>query len=129
MEVPVQRIQDAAMVKYLFTDVFQGEQISKLQVFFLSGVLDKYRNNDGYKIIRTDTTGRLNKVGGWSLDFGISGKDDCFIHTAVENLVHRVSKTEHEHWLSFLVSLPVSENYLKCLLRPGCWEDGPIRKW
>src|SRR5690606_39017110 len=111
METPVQRIQDVTIAKTLFTDIFQGEKVNKVQLFFLSDILNKYRENDNFVIIRTDTSGRLSKKGGWSLDFGISGGEDRLIHTAVESFVHRVPKPEHEHWLAHLVSLPVSANY------------------
>ncbi len=129
METPIQQIQDVTIARQLFTEVFQGEKINKLQLFFLTDVLNPYLENDGYKVIRTDTSGRLSKPGGWSLDFGISGEGDRFIHTAVESFVQRVPKGEHEHWLSFLISLPLSANFIKGLIRPGCLDDGPIRKW
>lgn len=129
METRIQSIQTVSIAKQLFADVFQGEKINKVQLFFLSDVLNKFRENDGFKIIRTDTSGRLSKTGGWSLDFGISGEDDRLIHTAVESFIQRIPKAEHDHWLSFLVSLPISTNYMKGLLGPGCLDDGPIRKW
>ncbi|HEX7056446.1 MAG TPA: hypothetical protein VF260_04515 [Bacilli bacterium] len=129
MQTQIQAIQDVAIAKQLFAEVFQGEKINKIQLFFLSDVLKRYRENDGYKIIRTDTSGRLSKIGGWSLDFGISGENDSFIHAAAETVVGRIPKSEHDHWLSYLVSLPVSANYIKGLVRPGCLDDGPIRTW
>lgn len=129
METPVQRIQEVTIAKTLFTDIFQGEKVNKIQLFFQSDILNKYRENDNFVIIRTDTSGRLSKKGGWSLDFGISGEEDRLIHTAVESFVQRIPKTEHEHWLAHLVSLPISANFIKGLIRPGCLDDGPIRKW
>ena len=129
MDTPIQYIQDVTIAKTLFTDIFQGEKINKIQLFFSPDLLNKYRENDNFVIIRTDTSGRISKKGSWSLDFGISGKDDLLIHTAVESFVQRIPKTEHEHWLTHLVSLPVSANYIKGLIRPGCLDDGAIRKW
>jgi len=129
MDTTTQRIQDVAIAKTLYSDILQGEKTNKVQLFFQSDILDHYRDNDNYVIIRTDTSGRISKKGGWSLDFGISGEADRLIHTAVESFVQRVPKPEHEHWLAHLVSLPVSANYIKGLIRPGCLDDGPIRKW
>lgn len=129
MNTPVQRIEDITIAKQLFTDVFRGEKTNKVQLFFLAEVLHKYMENDGYKIIRTDTSGRISKIGGWSLDFGISGEGDCFIHTAIESFTQRIPESEHAHWLNSLISLPISANYVKGLIRPGCLDDGPIRKW
>lgn len=129
METSIQHVNDVTIAKTLFTDVLQGEKIGKMQLFFHPDVLNRYRENDNYAIIRTDTSGRLSKKGGWSLDFGISGEDDRLIHTAVESFSGRIPKPEHEHWLAHLVSLPISANYIKGLIRPGCLDDGPIRKW
>jgi len=129
MSVTSQYIQDVTIAKTLFADILQGEKIGKIQLFFESDVLNKYLENDNFVIIRTDTSGRLSKKGGWSLDFGISGEQDRLIHTAVESFSQRVPKTEHEHWLAHLVNLPVSANYIKGLIRPGCLDDGAIRKW
>jgi hypothetical protein len=129
MNNPLLRVEEAPIVRQLYTDLLQGEKSGKSQFFFLSEVLDQYLSDTAYKVIRTDTSGRLSKVGGWSLDFGISGEGDRLIHTAAESFAHRVPKGEHEHWLAFTVSLPVSANFIKGLIRPGCLDDGPIRKW
>lgn len=129
METSIQQINDVTIAKTLYKDVLQGEKIGNMQLFFDPAVLNRYRENDNFSIIRTDTSGRLSKKGGWSLDFGISGEEDRFIHTAVESFSSRVPKPEHEHWLAHLVSLPISANYMKGLIRPGCLDDGPIRKW
>jgi len=129
METTIQSIQDIAIAKRLFTEIMQGEKANKSQLFFHSEALHKFLGHDGYKVIRTDTSGRLSKIGSWSLDFGISGENDCFIHTSVENFSLRIPKSEHEYWLAFLVSLPLSINFMKGLLHNGCLDDGPIRKW
>lgn len=129
METNIQHIEDMPVAKLLFTDVVQGEKVNKLQLFFLSESLNKYRERQDFRIIRTDTSGRLSKKGGWSVDFGISGSDDLIIHTSAESFIHRIPKGEQEHWLCFLISLPMSNNYIKGLVRPGCLDDGPIRTW
>jgi hypothetical protein len=124
-----QRIEDTAIAKLLYADVARGEKLEKVQLFFSANVLDKYRGSSDYKIIRTDTSGRLSRPGGWSVDFGISGEGDSIIHIPVESLVHRIPDAEKEHWLAHMVSLPLSANFVKGLIRPGCLDDGNIRSW
>jgi hypothetical protein len=124
-----QRIEDTALAKLLYADVARGEKLEKVQLFFSANVLDKYRGSSDYKIIRTDTSGRLSRPGGWSVDFGISGEGDSIIHIPVESLVHRIPDAEKEHWLAHMVSLPMSANFVKGLIRPGCLDDGNIRSW
>jgi hypothetical protein len=124
-----QRIEDTAILKQLYTEVARGEKLEKVQLFFSADVLDKYRGSSDYKLIRTDTSGRLSRPGGWSVDFGISGDGDSIVHIPVESLVHRIPEAEKEHWLAHMISLPVSANFVKGLIRPGCLDDGNIRPW
>jgi hypothetical protein len=124
-----QRIEDTAIAKQLYTEVARGEKLEKVQLFFSADVLDKYRGSNDYKIIRTDTSGRLSRPGGWSVDFGISAEGDAIVHIPVESLVHRIPDVEKDHWLAHMISLPVSANFVKGLIRPGCLDDGNIRPW
>lgn len=114
--------------KRLFDGILKQNKLENLQLFFKSSVLDKYRKDSGYKIIRTDSSGRISKQGSWSLDFGISG-DDELIHFPVERWNNRLPEAEQAHWLESLVTLPVSDNFIKGIVRPGCLDDGSIRNW
>ncbi|WP_156900155.1 hypothetical protein [Alicyclobacillus contaminans] len=124
-----QRVTDIPIAKQLYNEVADGRSADKAQLFFTASVLNKYRESGSYKIIRTDTSGRLSHPGVWSVDFGISGEDDTLVHIPVTALVHKIPETEREHWLSHMITLPVSENFLKGLIRPGCLDDGDIRAW
>jgi hypothetical protein len=124
----MERVSDILSAKQLYVAVAAGKP-EKTQLFFDAAVLQRYRDTEGYKIIRTDTSGRVSKPNHWSIDFGISGEDDSLIHFAVEGILHRIPEAEHAHWLSHMVTLPVSRNYLKGALRPGCIDDGMIRNW
>lgn len=115
--------------KALFHSMTQKQRPELAQLFFSSSVLNKYRLEDGYRIIRTDTSGRLSKQGGMSVDFGITGETDEYIHIPAHAWVYKVPQAEQEHWLNHLLSLPMSENYLRGMVRPGCIDDGPIRNW
>lgn len=124
-----QRIADVTIAKQLYEQVSKGEKTDKVQLFFEAQVLAKYREDMHYKLIRTDSSGRISKPGSWSVDFGISGDADAFIHIPVEALVHRIPEAEKTHWLTHMVTLPVSANFVKGLIRPGCLDDGDIRTW
>jgi len=121
-------VSDVPVVKQLFTKALKDGQLEKLPVFLEASVLDAYREKDDYKIIRTDTSGRISKPGGWSVDFGISN-DDTIIQTTAEGFVHRIPDREKYHWLNHLISLPLSHNFAKGMVRPGCLDDGDMRSW
>lgn len=129
MEIDPVEIKDHATLRQFFSDIAAKNKPGNLQLFFDARVLDSYRKQTGFKIIRTDTSGRISKPGGWSLDFGISGTQNAIIHLAADGFIHRLPETERDHWLDHMMTLPVSENYLKGLIRPGCLDDGDIREW
>lgn len=122
-------VKDITIAKQLYSEIAKKNIPGKLQLFFESSVLDPYREKREVKIIRTDTSGRISKRGSWSLDFGISGDDDAFVHIAGEVFIHRLPEAERDHWIEHMVTLPVSQNFIKGLVRPGCLDDGAIREW
>jgi hypothetical protein len=128
MEITPQQLKDVPAAKQLITQIKSKNKLEKLQLFFDTDVLEKYRNTDAFKIIRTDTSGRVSKKGVWSLDFGIS-TEDKLIHITVESLIHNIPEGEQDHWIDHMVTLPVSTNFLKGVVRPGCIDDGSIRNW
>lgn len=98
------------------------------QVWFESAVLDKYRGNASYKVIRTNTVGRVRGAQ-WTLDFGIGGEGDTLIHVPVEAL-ERIPDGERDHWAAHGAALPVSPNYVMMqLTRGACIDDGDTRTW
>lgn len=121
-------VHGSASARQLLKSMADKQQANKAQLFFDAAVLNKYRESEKVRLIRTDTTGRVSQQGSWSVDFGISG-DDHIIHVSAEAFVLKVPKAEQEHWLDHIITLPVSDNYLKGLIRPGCIDDGPIRNW
>lgn len=99
------------------------------QVWFRSQVLDRYRANTGYKILRTNSAGRV-RGNQWSLDFGIAGESDLLIHLSASDLAERLPEGEREHWAAHLAGLPVSANFLTMqLTRGACIDDGELRAW
>lgn len=122
-------IRDVSIAKQLFSLVAKGEKTEKVQLFFDAAVLNKYREIPDYKIIRTDSSGRISRKGSWNVDFGISSEGDSIVHIPVESLVHKIPDAEKEHWLEHMISLPISANFIKGLIRPGCLDDGDIRNW
>lgn len=122
-------VNQIAIARQLYDVTLSSQKIEKMQLFFSADVLDKYRQTRDFKIIRTDTSGRVSLRGSFSLDFGISGDNDSIIHIPIESFVHRLPDSEHAHWLTYAISLPMSSNFLKGLMRPGCLDDGSIRSW
>jgi hypothetical protein len=99
-----------------------------LQIHFDVAVLERYRENSGYSLVRTNTVGRVRLEGGWSLDFGIAPEEDS-IHASVGSL-QPLPEAERSHWASFAISLPVSRIFLQMSLSRGsCFEDGEVRGW
>ena len=99
------------------------------QVWFHSAVLDKYRGMAGYKVIRTNTVGRLRGPQ-WTLDFGIGGEGDSLIHLSAGDAAARLPAGEREHWAAHAAALPMSANYVTMqLTRGACVDDGDVREW
>ena len=100
-----------------------------LQLAFTAAVLDRYRGQAAYQVIRTDTAGRVKKQGGWSLDFGIA-VGDGHVHASWAQLTQHLPDDEREHWAAHLIGPPLSENFLRMQLAPGsCFDDGDVRTW
>ena len=99
------------------------------QVWFHQQVLDKYRSQAGFRVIRTNTAGRVQVRGGWSLDFGIADGDQL-IHASAADLAQRLPAVERRHWASFVYAPPVSGTFLTMRLGAGhCLDDGDVRTW
>jgi hypothetical protein len=106
-----------------------GGATNLAQLWFDAAVLDKYRQSDAFKVIRTNTVGRLRGPQ-WTLDFGIAGQGDRYIHLSVGDASSRIPAAEREHWASHAVALPASGNSLLMqLTRGACIDDGDVRTW
>ena len=101
---------------------------ANLQVHFDVEVLQRYREQNGVSIIRTDTVGRVRKQGSWSLDFGIA-PDETSIHVPYGPL-SQLPEAEREHWAQFALIAPSSSMFLQMRLAPAaCHDDGEVRSW
>ena len=99
------------------------------QLWFSATVLDRYRGNPDYKVIRTDTVGRV-RGSRWLLDFGIAGEDDSLIHVSAGELAAVLPESEHAHWAAHVAGPPVSSTYVAMQLSRGaCIDDGDVRSW
>jgi hypothetical protein len=98
-------------------------------VWFSQGVLDRYRDQPGAKVMRTNSVGRVRSADGWTLDFGIADEDQL-VHATLADLSQRMPPTERQHWLKHLITPPVSRNFMTMRLAPGsCVDDGDLRDW
>ena len=100
-----------------------------VQLAFEPAVLDRYRGQPAYSIVRTNSAGRVKKQGGWALDFGI-GEGDALVHASWGALAQNLPDDEREHWAMHVIDLALSENFLRMQLSPGsCFDDGDLRNW
>ena len=97
------------------------------QISFDVAVLERYLSQDGAKISRTRTVGRL-KTTTWTLDFGIA-PDEKSIHVTLSNLMQKLPEKEREHWFGNADAARFSENYLKMQSSHACIDDGNLRAW
>ena len=106
-----------------------GGDPGALHVWFDQHVLDRYREQSGWKVMRTNTVGRLRSPDGWSLDFGIS-PDEQTVHTSASELSQRLPAPERQHWAQHAITPAASRNFLTMRLAPGsCIDDGDLRQW
>ncbi|MDP9238093.1 MAG: hypothetical protein M3P30_11990 [Chloroflexota bacterium] len=116
-------------LKLVYRRALTQRDPSLLQVAFDVAVLERYRGDAAYSIIRTNTVGRVKKQGGWTLDFGIA-PGDAAIHASWGSIAQALPDEELPHWASHANSLMVSEMFLKMQLSPGaCHDDGEVRTW
>ena len=98
------------------------------QVSFDPSVVDKYRGQAGYSLIRTNTSGRIKREGGWSIDLGIA--EGGTVHASLRDVLNNIPDGEREHWADHVVGLPMSEAFLRMQLQPSsCFDDGELRPW
>lgn len=106
-----------------------GGDLGAAHLWFDQRVLDRYRAQPGWRVMRTNTVGRLAAPEGWSLDFGIAD-GDAVVHTSVSELSQRLPAAERQHWAQHCVTPEVSRNFLTMRLAPGsCIDDGDLRDW
>jgi hypothetical protein len=116
------------MLKLAYRRALRAGDPSLVQIAFDRGVLERYRGDARFQIIRTNTAGRVRKEGGWSLDFGIA-EGDRLIHASWRDLAHRLPEDERDHWAEHVTGA-VSENFVRMQLSPGsCFDDGEVRPW
>jgi hypothetical protein len=104
-----------------------GGDLGAAQLWFDQRVLDRYRAQPGWRVMRTNTVGRVRSAEGWSLDFGIA-EGDQVLHASIADLTQRLPAAERQHWAQHLVTPAVSRTFLTMRLAPGsCIDDGELR--
>jgi len=112
----------------LFLRVLGGD-LGAAHAWFDQGVLDPYRGRPGWRVMRTNTVGRVQSSDGWSLDFGIADADGL-VHATLVDLTQRLPASERQHWAQHLVTPAVSRAFVTMRLAPGsCIDDGDLRDW
>ena len=104
-----------------------GGDLGAAQLWFDPRVVERYRARPGWRVMRTDTVGRVQSPDGWSLDFGIA-RADQLLHASAVDLNQRLPATERQHWAQHSVTPAVSRTFLTMRLAPGsCIDDGELR--
>ena len=112
----------------LFLRVLGGD-LGAAHLWFDQHVLDRYRGRAGWRVMRTNTVGRVQSSEGWSIDFGIA-EGDAIVHTSLADLNQRLPTTERQHWAQHLITPAVSRAFVTMQLAPGsCIDDGDLRDW
>lgn len=117
-----------AQVLALYLRVLGGDP-SLAQLWFDQRVLDRYRQQAGARVIRTNSAGRVRAPAGWSLDFGIAD-GDRLIHAALADVAQRLPESERLHWAQHLVTPPLSRTFVAMRMgAAACIDDGELREW
>ena len=112
----------------LYARALDGD-LGTVQLWFSPDVLDRYRGLAGWRVMRTNSVGRVQSPEGWSLDFGIAADEDA-LHGSVADLAQRLPAGERQHWLQHMLTPPTSRNFLTMrLVRGACIDDGDLRVW
>src|SRR5436309_15639019 len=85
-----------------------GGDFGAAQLWFDQHVLDRYRALPGWRVMRTNTVGRV-RAPEWSLDFGIAD-GDAVVHTTASELSQRLPAGERQHWAQHVITPAVSRN-------------------
>ena len=106
-----------------------GGDLGAAHLWFDQQVLDRYRAQPGWRVMRTNSVGRLRSPDGWALDFGID-QSDWLIHTSAAEISQRLPTSERAHWAQHVITPAVSRNFVTMRLAPGsCIDDGDLRDW
>jgi hypothetical protein len=106
-----------------------GGDFGAAHLWFDQHVLDRYRAQPGWRVMRTNSVGRVRSPEGWQLDFGIASSDEL-VHTSATDLSQRLPATERQHWAQHAITPGASRNFLTMRLVPGsCIDDGDLRDW
>src|SRR5260370_7695653 len=84
-----------------------GGDLGAAQLWFDRAVLDRYRALPGWRVVRTNTVGRVRSPEGWSLDFGIA-EGEQLVHTSAAELTQRLPATERQHCPQHTLTPPLS---------------------
>ena len=82
-----------------------GGDFGAAQLWFDQHVLDRYRSRPGWRVMRTNSVGRVRSPEGWQVDFGIADADRI-VHTSFVDLTERLPAAERQHWAQHLEAGP-----------------------
>src|SRR5262245_38159919 len=108
--------------------VLNGD-LGAAHLWFGADVLQRYRELPGWRVLRTNSVGRIRSPEGVSLDFGTANGGQI-VHASAADLTQRLPSNERQHWSQHALAAPASRNFLTMRLVPGsCIDDGDLRDW
>jgi len=114
-------------LRLLHRRVLSNQDPSLMQVSFDAAVLQRYRGQSGYSLVRTNSAGRIKREAVWSIDLGIA---ESTVHASLRDVMSKLPEAELDHWADHIVALPMSDAFLQMQLQPNsCFDDGEFRPW
>jgi hypothetical protein len=108
--------------------VLNGD-LGAAHLWFSADVLQRYRELQGWRVMRTNSVGRVRSPEGVTFDFGIADGEQL-VHASAADLAQRLPANERQHWAQHALAPPASRNFLTMRLVPGsCIDDGDLRDW
>ncbi len=118
------------LLKVAYRRALQAADPSLVQLWFDAAVIDRYRGDAGFQVIRTNSAGRVRKQGGWYIDCGIA-PDEATVHVSWQAISAVLPEDDRAHWAMHAAQPSgVSENFIRMQISPGsCFDDGDVRAW
>lgn len=118
------------LLKVAYRRALANGDPSLVQLWFGADVIERYRGQADFQVIRTNTTGRVRKQGGWYIDCGIA-PDEQTVHVSWQAIAVVLPEDERAHWaMHAMAPGGVSANFIRMQMSPGsCFDDGEVRAW
>src|SRR5436190_21348959 len=95
-----------------------GGNLGLAQLWFSAAVVDTYRARPGWRVLRTNSVGRVQSPEVWSFDSGIAADGEA-LQATINDLIQRLPEGERPHWLQHVIAVPTSRTFPTMRRAPG----------